>query len=257
MILRRVIAHFRKQEWTAIGLDFLIVVVGVFVGLQVNNWNAARADRELERHYYIQFAGDLRGDIAMAREVAEYTRRNDAHGDYLAAALADPDFVIDDPDYLAMSVARAGYANFPRISRRTLNEVVSTGNLSLLRDEEMRNAILDYYAADDREAQWDSLLRNMQYEYKTIFKGLISREMERRIVRNEALEVSATTAHAILEAARERPGLEDSLSNMAAIEARLLSRSQSIEADAQSVMTIIERRTGESLWNDASPEKRK
>ena len=28
MILRRVIKHFRQQEWTAIFLDFLIVVVG-------------------------------------------------------------------------------------------------------------------------------------------------------------------------------------------------------------------------------------
>jgi len=28
MILRRVIEHFRKQEWTAIAIDFLIVVVG-------------------------------------------------------------------------------------------------------------------------------------------------------------------------------------------------------------------------------------
>ncbi len=45
MILRRVIAHFRKQEWTAIFLDFVIVVVGVFIGIQVSNWNAARADR--------------------------------------------------------------------------------------------------------------------------------------------------------------------------------------------------------------------
>ncbi len=48
MILRRIIAHFRKQEWTAIGLDFLIVVVGVFLGLQVNNWNEAAADRRAE-----------------------------------------------------------------------------------------------------------------------------------------------------------------------------------------------------------------
>ncbi len=48
MILRRVIAHFRKQEWTAIFLDFVIVVVGVFVGIQVSNWNAARSD---ERTY--------------------------------------------------------------------------------------------------------------------------------------------------------------------------------------------------------------
>jgi hypothetical protein len=28
MILRRVIKHFRNQEWTAIFLDFLIVVIG-------------------------------------------------------------------------------------------------------------------------------------------------------------------------------------------------------------------------------------
>ena len=48
MILRRVIAHFRKQEWTAIAIDFVIVVLGVFVGLQVANWNAARSN---ERAY--------------------------------------------------------------------------------------------------------------------------------------------------------------------------------------------------------------
>lgn len=44
MILRRVIKHFRNQEWTAIGLDFLIVVIGVFVGIQLGNWNDARGD---------------------------------------------------------------------------------------------------------------------------------------------------------------------------------------------------------------------
>jgi flagellar biosynthesis protein FliQ len=45
MILRRVIAHFRKQGWTAIAIDLVIVVVGVFIGLQVANWNAARQAR--------------------------------------------------------------------------------------------------------------------------------------------------------------------------------------------------------------------
>ena len=45
MILRRVIHHVRKQEWTAIWIDLVIVVVGVFIGMQVANWNEARADR--------------------------------------------------------------------------------------------------------------------------------------------------------------------------------------------------------------------
>ncbi len=60
MILRRIIAHFRKQEWTAIAIDFVIVVFGVFVGLQVNNWNEARAASRQEAVLIAQLAGDLR-----------------------------------------------------------------------------------------------------------------------------------------------------------------------------------------------------
>ena len=42
MILTRVIEHVKKQHWTAVFLDFVIVVLGVFIGLQVQDWNSAR-----------------------------------------------------------------------------------------------------------------------------------------------------------------------------------------------------------------------
>ena len=42
MLLRRVIEHVKAQNWTAVGLDFVIVVVGVFIGIQVANWNEER-----------------------------------------------------------------------------------------------------------------------------------------------------------------------------------------------------------------------
>jgi hypothetical protein len=35
MLLRRVIEHVREQNWLAVFIDFLIVVVGVFIGIQV------------------------------------------------------------------------------------------------------------------------------------------------------------------------------------------------------------------------------
>ncbi|MEQ8935430.1 MAG: hypothetical protein RIE56_06535 [Amphiplicatus sp.] len=60
MILRRVIAHFRKQEWTAIALDFLIVVVGVFVGLQVSNWNETRSTARAREQIIQALVTDLR-----------------------------------------------------------------------------------------------------------------------------------------------------------------------------------------------------
>ena len=45
MRLRRVTEHVKAQNWFAVWLDFVIVVVGVFIGIQVANWNAARVDR--------------------------------------------------------------------------------------------------------------------------------------------------------------------------------------------------------------------
>jgi hypothetical protein len=37
MILSRVVEQVKHQSWTAIGIDFFIVVVGVFIGIQVSN----------------------------------------------------------------------------------------------------------------------------------------------------------------------------------------------------------------------------
>ena len=50
MILRRLTTAFRKQDWFTVAVETLIVVFGVFIGLQVNNWNEARQNYAVERH---------------------------------------------------------------------------------------------------------------------------------------------------------------------------------------------------------------
>ena len=35
MLLRSITKHVQDQNWFAIGIDFFIVVVGVFIGMQV------------------------------------------------------------------------------------------------------------------------------------------------------------------------------------------------------------------------------
>ncbi len=46
MLLRRIIEHVKAQNWTAVALDFIIVVVGVFIGIQVANWNDALGEQK-------------------------------------------------------------------------------------------------------------------------------------------------------------------------------------------------------------------
>jgi hypothetical protein len=63
MILRRVVEHTKTQNWFAVLLDLFIVIIGVFIAIEVANWNQARQDRQEERCYYGQLLVDLRSDL--------------------------------------------------------------------------------------------------------------------------------------------------------------------------------------------------
>ena len=42
---RRIAEHVKTHNWFAVAIDFVIVVIGVFVGVQVSNWNDGAAER--------------------------------------------------------------------------------------------------------------------------------------------------------------------------------------------------------------------
>ena len=59
MILRRITSAFKRQDWFTVAIETLIVVLGVFLGIQLGNWNQSRADaRE-----YAEALERLRGEI--------------------------------------------------------------------------------------------------------------------------------------------------------------------------------------------------
>lgn len=56
MILRRLTAALRKQDWFTVVVETLIVVFGVFFGIQLGNWNEARADERAYQHAMMRLA---------------------------------------------------------------------------------------------------------------------------------------------------------------------------------------------------------
>ena len=51
MLLRRITQHVKSQYWFAAFIDFLIVVVGILIALQITNWNEVRSDRQRDAQY--------------------------------------------------------------------------------------------------------------------------------------------------------------------------------------------------------------
>jgi hypothetical protein len=68
MLLRRVIQHVKRQDWAAIFIDFVIVVVGVYIGIQVANWNDARLATERKEQIVQALITDIGDSIRVQRQ---------------------------------------------------------------------------------------------------------------------------------------------------------------------------------------------
>ena len=72
MMLRRLMVHIKDQNWLAVWLDFLIVVLGVFIGVQVSNWNNDREVAIRQQEILTEMIADLQADMAELEDVQRY-----------------------------------------------------------------------------------------------------------------------------------------------------------------------------------------
>jgi len=59
MILHRFVHAVRDQNWVTVVLEMIIVVVGIFIGLQVDDWNQRRLERENDQRALALFVDEL------------------------------------------------------------------------------------------------------------------------------------------------------------------------------------------------------
>jgi len=72
MRLHRVIEHLKTQNLTGVALDFLITVLGVFIGIQVSNWNGERQDQRRSHEVLVDLRQEFSGFDKTATELADF-----------------------------------------------------------------------------------------------------------------------------------------------------------------------------------------
>ncbi len=147
MILRRVISHVKAQNWTAVALDFLIVVMGVFMGIQVSNWNDARADHERSENYLSRIRADIERDRLELQDHQIFWGRVTKEG-YAAIAYAETGELNGATDWETLrAFLHASQAWTFSFIDTTYAELRSAGELDLIADANLRSALADYYVA--------------------------------------------------------------------------------------------------------------
>jgi hypothetical protein len=71
MILRRFAEALKQQNWTSICIEFVLLVAGVFLGIQVANWNESRLERAVERQSLLLLLKEVEQNAAYAQYVID------------------------------------------------------------------------------------------------------------------------------------------------------------------------------------------
>jgi hypothetical protein len=91
MLIRRIREHVAAHDWFAVAVDLAIVIAGVFLGLQVSNWNQARIDADRAREYRARLLDELEVNRLQYRQQLAYYQKVRSHSLAALNRLRDPD----------------------------------------------------------------------------------------------------------------------------------------------------------------------
>ncbi len=135
--------RFQRYMLYAVG-EIALVVIGIFIALQLNAWKANVKDRDLERTYL----RNLRDDLVLQQEIIDEQIAHEA-GKVAMADSAMSCFEAACPlDILESMLTGTGnlYQRKTFIANQpTFNDLVSSGNMALLRDQKVKAELMRYH----------------------------------------------------------------------------------------------------------------
>jgi len=127
----------------AIGEIFL-VVIGILIALQVNNWNQDLKDRREENRLLNAIQLDLERDIQQLNNIINQARLRQAQADTILAIMYK-NTTPNQSEFLRLNRASIAFENHFSVNSGTFDESQSAGSVKLIEDDDIRQQIFTYY----------------------------------------------------------------------------------------------------------------
>ena len=135
----------------AIG-EILLVVIGILIALQVNNWNEARKTENLISENLYNVKQNLLADTTRINEVYQDLYIKDLNAQYLSDFLYERESVYDTLRLKKAFFESSTTTEFTPI-RLSYNTMVNTGIINTIESDELQQALYEYYEVDDYSRQ--------------------------------------------------------------------------------------------------------
>ena len=158
-ILGRLAQAVREQNWVAVVLEMVIVIVGVVVGFQVTGWGQERANRDKEQTYLRQLSRDLAETERQAEDLEQTMAPLMRGPRRLAQAYFLPDPPPRDSVITWAMLAPVYYEVSPVLG--TAEALVASGDIGLIRDDSLRTAITAYLEQAREDIRGSMVFRDL------------------------------------------------------------------------------------------------
>ena len=143
MVIRRIREHVAAHNWFAVAIDLAIVVVGVFIGTQANNWNEARIERAAAAESRREIIDDLRSnETDLASRMAYYGAAR-AHAIAALDAIERPGEPLGAP--FLLDAYQASQVWLRPLVRAGYDEMTGAGLTRHIGDRKTRLRLTSYY----------------------------------------------------------------------------------------------------------------
>lgn len=151
MLLRSITKHIKEQNWFAVAIDFIIVVFGVFIGIQLGNWNEELADNARSQLYLERIASDLTQEVAIYNDRIQFWQQVSNYGLTAIDEAQTGETSLSSWELLLAYFQASQTAEFYP-SNATFEELKNAGELDLVRNADLRSALSEYYAYPGAES---------------------------------------------------------------------------------------------------------
>lgn len=131
----------------AIG-EIVLVVIGILIALQINNWNDQRLNRELEANYYKRLIEDLNEDKALLTATFNYKMTVYSNAKKAIQLFYNPKEYGLSPQDALIALYQASQSQNPQSSTSTYLEMLSSGKIDLIQNDTIKTSIIRYYELD-------------------------------------------------------------------------------------------------------------
>ena len=174
MVVRRIREHVAAHNWFAVGVDVVIVVLGVFLGTQVNNWNEARLENEQARDYRNRLIAELEFDARQYALQTAYYRRAREYG--LQALSALNGAPVSDRDF-AVAAYQLTQTDTTKAKTGVFDEMAANGLVNHLGDDETQQLASDFYLSVEVAQRTNESI----FPYRTLLREAMPYATQMRI----------------------------------------------------------------------------